>query len=197
MLGFPANVSAAQRPLHNQRTLHGQSSPISTHCEQTPQWGNAIKLIFLWIIGQLVHPLPHVTKIHIRGFKKLSNWLLKQFSLNIFFKAESCVTVQQETITDSNTASFYICWLKQSCFSKHSGWSIFNNTVQRAMVAVLTVRAVDERKGHNDFMGCARLGKCCFRWAKLASSHLKTESEVFFAGAVLMVWIFERLHVWY
>lgn len=134
----------------------------------------------------------HTTKIHIRGFRKLSNWLLKQFSLNIFFKAESCVTVQQETITDSNTASFYNCWLKQSCFSKYSGWSVFNNTVQRATVAVLTVRAVDERKGHNDFMGCARLVKCCLgerNWLP----HISRQNPKFFCRCIvagLNIWMF-------
>lgn len=55
--------------------------------------GIAIKLIFLWIIGQLVHTLPlTLLKSISEAFENC--WLLKQFSLNIFFKAENSVTLQ-------------------------------------------------------------------------------------------------------
>lgn len=68
MLGLPAKFSAAQRPLHNQRTLHSQSLPINTYCEQTPQWVTRSNWSF--------HDSHTVENPYHRvSFRKLSAWL--------------------------------------------------------------------------------------------------------------------------
>lgn len=105
-LGFRSTVASCAEPCGAELPCQRLGCPETTSQPEDTSWpivanqhslwtdsavGNAIKLIFLWIIGQLVHTLPLTPLKSIS--EGLENWAIGCFSLNISLKAENSVAL--------------------------------------------------------------------------------------------------------